>query len=440
MRRSLFLIILIGWVFLVHCATEQKITQLSSTPQEKCDTPIWDEGDSWKYRLENKGTFEDEVTKVEKDLYVLDSIYGHDKKTLELKFYIDSEGKKGMQRPVSNIFFDFPLYVGKKWGKYIEGRNTEGGRSDQLYTFKVISVEDVTVPAGTFKAFKIEREGHPAFISYLWYSPEVKNIIKYMHGSSDFRWHVQSHDYELVEYDLITSDLKNASTYFKRGNTYRRKGQFHQAISAYTKALELNPTYHEAYNHRGIANRNIEQYDQAISDYNKAIELSPKDAVYYNNRGFAYDQKGEYDQAISDYNKAIAIDPGYALAYCNRGLILAKKRDYNQAISDFNKALQIDSKYTRAYNGLAWLYATAKIPEFQNGKKAVELAIKACELSNWKNSNYLDTLAAAYARNNDFKNAVKWQEKALESCQANQKAEFQERINLYRKGKPWPPD
>jgi serine/threonine-protein kinase len=77
-------------------------------------------------------------------------------------------------------------------------------------------------------------------------------------------------------------------------------------------------------------------------------------------------------------------------------------------------------------------------PSFRNGKKAVELALKACELSDWKNPGYLDTLAAAYARVGDFGNAVKWQEKALESPELANNTEAQQRLNFYLERKPWP--
>ena len=49
------------------------------------------------------------------------------------------------------------------------------------------------------------------------------------------------------------------------------------------------------------------QYDQAISDYTKAIEINANNAYAYCNRGSVYDDKGLYDKAIADFNKAIEI-------------------------------------------------------------------------------------------------------------------------------------
>jgi tetratricopeptide (TPR) repeat protein len=165
-----------------------------------------------------------------------------------------------------------------------------------------------------------------------------------------------------------------------------------------------------------------------------------KDARFYNNRGIAYGEKGQYDQAISEFDKAIQINPNYDKAYNNRGIVYRLRGQYDQAISDFNKAIQINSLEAEGYNNLAWLFATAKSPIFRNGKKAVELGIKACELSVWRNAEYLDTLAAAYARTSDFDNAVKWQEKALQSIGESKKSEAQQRLNFYRSRKPWPED
>jgi len=165
-----------------------------------------------------------------------------------------------------------------------------------------------------------------------------------------------------------------------------------------------------------------------------------RDAKFYNNRGIAFAEKGQYGQAISDFNQAIEINPRYDRAYNKRGIVYRLRGQYNQAISDFNKAIAINPLDAEAYNNLAWLLATANAQGFRNGKKAVELALNACGLSDWKNAEYLDTLAAAYARVGDFDNAVKWQEKVLESSRSAEMSEFQQRLYFYRERKPWPED
>jgi tetratricopeptide (TPR) repeat protein len=162
------------------------------------------------------------------------------------------------------------------------------------------------------------------------------------------------------------------------------------------------------------------------------------DPKFYNNRGTAFGERGQYDQAISDFDKAIEINPRYIRAYNNRGVVYRLKGQYDRAISDFNKAIEMNPLDAEGYNNLAWLLATAKAPGFRYGKRAVELALKACELSDWRNAEYVDTLAAAYARAGDFDNAAKWQEKALGYPKLARPSEFQQRLNFYRERKTWP--
>jgi len=144
-------------------------------------------------------------------------------------------------------------------------------------------------------------------------------------------------------------DPKDAKAYFNRGLAYDDKGQYDQAISDYSKAIELNPRLADAYNNRGNAYKNKGQNGQAISDYSKAIELNPRLADAYYNRGNSYDDKGQYDQAISDYSNAIEINSGIAEAYTNRGNAYSKKSQYDKAISDYSKAIEINPKYADAY-------------------------------------------------------------------------------------------
>ena len=67
------------------------------------------------------------------------------------------------------------------------------------------------------------------------------------------------------------------------------------------------------------------EYSQAIADYSKAIQLNPGYAEAYYSRGCAYDGIGEYDKAIADYKKTIELDPNHASAYYNRGLAYHEK-------------------------------------------------------------------------------------------------------------------
>lgn len=92
-------------------------------------------------------------------------------------------------------------------------------------------------------------------------------------------------------------------------------------------------------------------------------------------------------------------------------------------------------------NDLAWLQATSSVADLRNGAKAVEFATNACEQTNWKNADYVNTLAAAYAEVGDFDSAVKWQKEAInlltEKESSDWQAGFEGRLKLYQSGKPF---
>lgn len=84
------------------------------------------------------------------------------------------------------------------------------------------------------------------------------------------------------------------------------------------------------------------------------------------------------------------------------------------------------------------MLATCSDEKVRDGKRAVDLATKACELEKWKEPNCLDTLAAAYAEAGKFEDAVKWQDKAIDLCtDSTLIGEFGERLKLYKDKKPY---
>ncbi len=89
------------------------------------------------------------------------------------------------------------------------------------------------------------------------------------------------------------------------------------------------------------------------------------------------------------------------------------------------------------YNNRAWSRATSLDDGIRDGGKAVADAIQANELSGWKNPIYLDTLAAAFAENQQFEEAVKWQQLALGLLGKSRDSGYDKRLEVYQNHKPY---
>ena len=101
-------------------------------------------------------------------------------------------------------------------------------------------------------------------------------------------------------------------------------------------------------------------------------------------------------------------------------------------------------QYFSAHNELAWALAICPIDELRDEPLALKHALRACELSEWKNSHTLDTLAAVYAGIGDFEQAVDCQQRAIalhSGRDAWHRGYFlimRYRLDLYRHHQPWP--
>ena len=273
--------------------------------------------------------------------------------------------------------------------------------------------------------------------------------------NSGYAW-ARKGDYDkaIADYDqsLLLIDPKEAvnisHVYYNRGNAWASKNEFDKAIADFTEAIRLTPDYTLAYYYRGKSWMKKCDYDKAIADYHEFLRINPSDGKAYGNRGIAWEKKGEYDKAIADYNQALRLidskdATSIANVYVYRGFAWDKKGDYDKAITDFNEAIRLNPAYADVYAGLARFEATCPDEKYRDGKRAVENANEAYQLTDGKDWNCIGALAAAYAESGDFEKAKEWQAKAIELAKSDKtatdkdKAEASSCLELYKQGKPY---
>ena len=129
--------------------------------------------------------------------------------------------------------------------------------------------------------------------------------------------------------------------------TAHNQNRFSDAISQYSKILELEPEITISsiiYKHRGMANFACSRYDEAVEDFSHALEFDSKSykAAYY--RGVVRSVLKQYSTAIDDYTLSLSINPYQSFCLFRRGQAFYHIGDLPQALSDCESSLALDPK------------------------------------------------------------------------------------------------
>ena len=184
-------------------------------------------------------------------------------------------------------------------------------------------------------------------------------------------------EYELAaaEYSKAIALAPDCSEAFDdRANAYRNSGFFERALVDYNRAIELEAkaTY---FNDRGLNYALMRRYREAISDFSAALRIDPSFAKVFNNRGISREALGLYTQALSDYTSAIELVPGYAEAYNNRGILNWRLSQEHRALLDLSIAIDLSPEYGNAYRsrGLMYLLLSNHEQALLDLNRAIEL-------------------------------------------------------------------
>jgi tetratricopeptide (TPR) repeat protein len=229
----------------------------------------------------------------------------------------------------------------------------------------------------------------------------------------------------------ITSE-KSAAEWMADGRTHSDQLRWDDAIADFTEALRLEPGSREALVRRAHARDSNGDADQALEDCEAALRLQPQDVELRHFRASIYRKQGQLAKA--DQDDAQANRPNKSDQRANQEYRLGH---YRAAAANYEDAVRLDPQNQIYLCQLAWLQATCPDDALRNGRHAVGLALKACELTGWRDAGAIATLAAAYAETGRFDEAVEMQKKATELGPPRWRETFGRLLKAYQERKPY---
>ena len=231
---------------------------------------------------------------------------------------------------------------------------------------------------------------------------------------------------------LAAQNTDSSQFYFQKGLEEKNAKRYLVASDHFTKAIEFNSGYVNAYLEKGYTNNEMRRPDAAKADFEKALQLDPQNetaikeltTIFFNYRQYqnALDMVQKCKNCankdrvtamsyynMEDYGKAekllIALvnktpkdaELTYTLAsnYLAMGLEL-------KAITWYENAVLLDDKKSKWFFELGLLYSNNN-----NFKKAVVAYTRAAELGFIRGNDFNENLGFAYVYSGDFANGAK---------------------------------
>ena len=164
---------------------------------------------------------------------------------------------------------------------------------------------------------------------------------------------------------------------------------------------------------------NKQQFAESRKYFDAALRLEPSRWTAYYNRATAYLMEGNLKAGLEDLNETIRLKPAFFVASWMRAGVYTQLGNYAAALQDLDALAkgsfqaQEAGHFALILNQRAWIHATCANASLRNAQLAVADATRACDVSKWKGSSYIDTLAAAYAESGDFQSAIRYEEQAI---------------------------
>ena len=240
----------------------------------------------------------------------------------------------------------------------------------------------------------------------------------------------------------ITIDPNYAEPHFNLSSLLLAENNTQGAIEELRRAVEIAPDYAEAHNNLGGLLASVGLIDDAVIYYRLAIQFNPRHSEALYNLGNVMLSRGMRVAAIQHYRDALSYAPNDAEVHSNLARALTDQNELDEAVVHYQRAIDINPELAPALIGLAWIRATAPSANLRRSAEALMLAEQTVRLVGAEHPEVLDTLAAAYAAEGRFDDAVATAQKAAAAARAtpgyeSTATDIDERVNSYILFKPY---
>lgn len=280
----------------------------------------------------------------------------------------------------------------------------------------------------------------------------------------------------------VELDPKRFDVLLLRASILSDQEKLDEALEDVNLALELQPGLINAIQIRGMILSQQQKFPEAIEDIKKLASNDRNNLFFQRQLAMLYNANDEPSRAIKIYERLLRADPKgswdgksvrrqlgillrRAASLRGQGDAQLSSGKHAEAVKSFDEALELGLAIQEieesegaeelsklddgVLNNLAWVLATSPDENVRDGKRAIELATQAAELTEFKQAHILSTLASGYAESGDFENAIKWIEKAIEinkeageaavdkSQTDKQRESLHKEYENYKKQEPW---